>query len=137
MTKILQTVFRKELIWASSEQKPKNASQVKTDSLVMTFEFGKGGKAPAEVKKDSNKDAEAEEAVEVETNATLSKFLDAISNTIQQQGANKGKFIETLWQSLSEIGDILATYLGQALEKSNLTNDLRSFLISCFKDSEF
>lgn len=31
----------------------------------------------------------------------------------------------------------MATYLGQALEKSNLTNDLRSFLISCFKDSEF
>lgn len=49
----------------------------------MTFEFGKGGKAPAEVKKD-NKDAVVDEAVEFETNATLTKFLDAISNTIQQ-----------------------------------------------------
>lgn len=49
----------------------------------MTFEFGKGGKAPAEVKKDI-KDAVVEEAVEFETNATLTKFLDAISNTIQQ-----------------------------------------------------
>ena len=83
MTKILQTIFRKELIWASSERKPKNASVPKSDSLVMTFEFGKGGKAPAEVKKDI-KDAVVEEAVEFETNATLTKFLDAISNTIQQ-----------------------------------------------------
>lgn len=104
--------------------------------VQLSFEFGSSSKANSLINTNLADSGNKQEVVDpLEENPILKKILMALASSVKQQVGKKGKSVGIIWQALASLSDTLATYLGDALERSNLAQDFGSFLESCFKES--
>ena len=110
------------------------------------FDSSAKGKAPTLISTTDNNNKQAEEAraelqaasvvaAEVSENPILKRVLSAFTSATKSNFGKKWKSVQTTWSALSSLVDMLATYLGEALEHSNLAKDFGNFLFSCFAES--